>query len=459
MRYETMTKVQQATLPVALSGVDILAKARTGTGKTLAFLIPTIENILRTNSMALVISPTRELAGQIHQECLALCTFHKNFTAQCVFGGTSKSGDLSKLRRGMPNLMVATPGRLLDHLQNSRRVFDVSSLGTLILDEADQLLEMGFRDDITKIIGCLPREHQSLLFSATVPPMVKTVAHIALKKDYEFIDCVGDDDNQTVEQVRQYMLEVRVEGIMYALCGLLEQARRECPNDYKVIVFFVTARQTGFYAEAMNAIKERNAFKVFEIHSRKSQSKRTRVSGEFRKAQRGVLFSSDVSARGLDYPNITHVIQMGAPSSREQYIHRLGRTARAGKAGKCVLVTHSWESYFLKQIKDLTIEQYPGGAPQCPWPQSVVDGAVEAVPTSLRRQCWSARLGYYNGLCRKIGWTKHELVQESYGYATRGLLLKEPPMLQKRTIGKMGLQEVFGMGGRGGGGGRRGGRR
>ena len=232
-----MTKVQQATLPIALSGSDVLAKAKTGTGKTLAFLIPTIEKIVKNANRrcvsAIAISPTRELANQIHREAVALTQFHPHFASQCIYGGTNRAMDVRAFKEKLPDLLVATPGRLLDHLQNTPAL-NVSALRTLILDEADQLLELGFRKDITSIIKLLPRQHQSLLFSATVPSMVKKVAHVALKKGYRFVDCVGDDDAQTVEKVSQYWLKVDVMETLPALCGLLDQARQERPSNYKV---------------------------------------------------------------------------------------------------------------------------------------------------------------------------------------------------------------------------------
>jgi len=449
MGYETMTKVQHATLPIALSGADVLAKAKTGTGKTLAFLIPTVENIMnnpsrRKGTSALVISPTRELATQIQQECRALTKFHPKFTTLCIFGGTNRNADVLKFKRGMPDLLVATPGRLKDHLQNTP-CFSLARLNTLILDEADQLLEMGFRDEITRIIGMLPKKHQSLLFSATVPPMVKKVAHIALKAEYKFVDCVGDADSQTVDQVLQFKLEVDTKSLLPTICGLLEEARQERPDDFKIMVFFPTARQTGFYSEALNAIRpdKGERFHVLEIHSRKTQGNRTKTSAKFREARTGVMFSSDVSARGLDYPNVTHVIQVGAPSSREQYIHRLGRTARAGKGGKCILLMHPFEKYFLKQIKDVALKERK--RPKCPWSLEVLNVAVKhGVDKKVRMQCWSARLGYYKTFIKRIGWSKEQLVEEAYGFATRALRLSQP-RLPKRTAGKMGLRGTRGL--------------
>ena len=172
-------------------------------------------------------------------------------------------------------------------------------------------------------------------------------------------------------------------------------------------------------SEAVNAIRpDRNGpggFRVFEMHSRKSQGNRTKTSAKFRNARCGVMFSSDVSARGMDYPNITHVIQVGIPSSREQYVHRLGRTARAGKKGQCILLLHEWERYFLNKVGDLPLLDYPGGFPQCPWSDEVVHRGMEAVSVDIRNKCYSAWLGYYNGCLsskkkKAISWSKARFV-------------------------------------------------
>ena len=166
----------------------------------------------------------------------------------------------------------------------------------------------------------------------------------------------------------------------------------------QVLVFFVTVKQTAFMCETFTKLKlgsGKAGFSVFEMHSDKSQSNRTRVSKAFREAERGVMFSSDVSARGLDYPNVTHVFQVGSPMSREQYIHRLGRTARAGKSGKCVLLLHEWEVWFRQQLTGLSIEELPGGVPQCPWPLPAVTDAVASTSGKARRKCFISLLGYY----------------------------------------------------------------
>merc|ERR1712013_442540 len=210
-------------------------------------------------------------------------------------------------------------------------------------------------------------------------------------------------------------------------------------GDFKVIVFFPTARQTGFFSEALDGLK---GLSVYEMHSRKSQPYRTKVCKQFREAQNGVMCSSDVSARGLDYPNVTHVFQVGVPSSRQQYIHRLGRTARAGQSGQCVLLMHKWEAFFYRQIKDVKIKGYPGGVPECPWAEKVLTSAVDSVSEDIREKCWSARLGYYNALSKKIGWSKSQLVKESYEFADKVLRLRQKPRMMKKTRGKMGLKGV-----------------
>ena len=289
--YKTMTKVQEMSIPVALKGADVLAKAKTGTGKTLAFLIPAIELCLRVpldqrrgSTTVLAISPTRELASQIEAEAKQLTSFLRDsfsLSLQCVFGGTNVKTDLARFRAagGAPDILVATPGRLIDHLENnglaSSLAFNNSNsssssssssssaaaaaggrgqrktytygggLRCLILDEADQLLEMGFRPEINKILSLIPDKstRQTLLFSATLPRDVKGIAELALRSHYSFVDCVGKEDQGTHARVPQQVTMYGETGSFFPelLCAVEEGMR--IPG-FKIMVFFVTARLT-----------------------------------------------------------------------------------------------------------------------------------------------------------------------------------------------------------------------
>ncbi|KAL4204193.1 hypothetical protein AMTRI_Chr01g130910 [Amborella trichopoda] len=340
---------------------DVLAKARTGTGKTVAFLLPAIELIVKQPPVdrderrppinVLVICPTRELASQAAAEADKLLKYHPHIGVQVVIGGTRLPLEQKRLQANPCQILVATPGRLRDHIENTSG-FSSRLLGVkvLVLDEADHLLDMGFRRDIERIIASVPKQRQTLLFSATVPEEVRQICHIALRRDHEFINTVEEGSEETHSQVRQAHLVAPLDKHFPILYCLLKEHIAE-DVDYKVLVFCTTAMVTRLVAELLSELK----LNVREIHSRKTQSYRTRVSDEFRKSKGLILVTSDVSARGVDYPDVTLVIQMGLPSDREQYIHRLGRTGRKGKEGKGLLLLAPWEEYFLSIIKDLPI--------------------------------------------------------------------------------------------------------
>ena len=210
MKFTHATTVQDQTLPHCLRGLDILARAKTGSGKTVAFLLPSIEALLKSGPVGkgavscLILSPTRELASQIHEEAKSLLTFH-NLGAQVVFGGTNINSERTRMNNSQCDFLVATPGRLIDHFQTSGLAPRCANLKVLVLDEADQLLEMGFKPSIDKILTFIPRERQTLLFSATVPKTVQNIAANALRKGYAYVDCVGEEDSATNLQVKQWL--------------------------------------------------------------------------------------------------------------------------------------------------------------------------------------------------------------------------------------------------------------
>lgn len=281
---------------------------------------------------------------QIATEASRLCTFHPLRVVTLV-GGTNINSDKKALfHEATPaSIVVGTPGRLLDLLE-SERDFAMLCAGVfvLILDEADRLLDMGFKKDIDKLLrligesrrgipGRLPAT-QTMLFSATINDDIRQIASISLKAGYHVVDTVGEDTDQTHSHVPQFVLTVPLEQQVGALARILEERMAE--PDFKIIVFFVTARQT----ELMSALFSDAGVPVLEMHSRKSQPNRIKTADAFRSGANVIMFSSDVSARGMDYPNVTFVLQVGL-TDKSQYIHRLGRTARAGKTGcGCLLL-------------------------------------------------------------------------------------------------------------------------
>uniref|UniRef100_A0A5B7BIP0 ATP-dependent RNA helicase n=1 Tax=Davidia involucrata TaxID=16924 RepID=A0A5B7BIP0_DAVIN len=446
--YEKMTVVQEATLPVILKGKDVLAKAKTGTGKTVAFLLPSIEVVVKSAPVSLdqrrppiivlVICPTRELASQAAAEANTLLKYHPSVGVQIVIGGTRLPLEQKRIQANPCQILVATPGRLKDHIENTAG-FATRLMGVkvLVLDEADHLLDMGFRKDIEKIIAAVPKQRQTLLFSATVPQEVRQICHIALKRDHEFINTVQEGTEETHAQVRQMHLVAPLDKHFSLLYVLLKEHIAD-DVDYKVLVFCTTAMVTRLVADLLGELN----LNVREIHSRKPQSYRTRVSDEFRKSKGLILVTSDVSARGVDYPDVTLVIQVGLPSDREQYIHRLGRTGRKGKEGQGMLLLAPWEEFFLSTIKDLPTTKAP--VPMVdPDTTKKVERALSNVEMKNKEAAYQAWLGYYNSN-KNVGRDKYRLVELANEFS-QSMGLDNPPAIPKLVLGKMGLRNVPGL--------------
>nr|XP_004308314.2 PREDICTED: DEAD-box ATP-dependent RNA helicase 31-like [Fragaria vesca subsp. vesca] len=446
--YVNMTVVQEATLPVILKGKDVLAKAKTGTGKTVAFLLPSIEVVVNSPPIGrdhkrppisvLVICPTRELANQAAVEAGKLLKYHPSIGVQVVIGGTRLALEQKRMQANPCQILVATPGRLKDHIENTAG-FATRLMGVkvLVLDEADHLLDMGFRKDIERIIAAVPKQRQTLLFSATVPEEVRQICHIALKRDHEYINTVVEGSEETHAQVRQTHLIAPLDKHFSFVYSLLKEHIAD-DLDYKVLVFCTTAMVTRLVADLLGELN----LNVREIHSRKPQSYRTRVSDEFRKSKGLILVTSDVSARGVDYPDVTLVIQVGIPADRQQYIHRLGRTGRKGKEGQGILLLAPWEEFFLSAIKDLPMTKAPVPLVD-PDTTKKVERALSQVEIKNKEAAYQAWLGYYNSN-KKIGRDKHRLVELANEFS-RSMGLDNPPAIAKMVLGKMGLKNVPGL--------------
>ncbi|XP_047153086.1 DEAD-box ATP-dependent RNA helicase 31-like [Vigna umbellata] len=447
--YEKMTVVQEATLPVILKGKDVLAKARTGTEKTVAFLLPSIEVVVKSPPsdrdhrrppiFVLVICPTRELASQAATEANKLLKYHPTIGVQVVIGGTRLALEQKRMQANPCQILVATPGRLRDHIENTAG-FSTRLMGVkvLVLDEADHLLDMGFRKDIERVIAAVPKQRQTLMFSATVPEEVRQVCHIALRRDHEFINTVPEGTEETHSQVRQMHLVAPLDKHFPLLYVLLKDHIAD-DVDYKVLVFCTTAMVTRLVAELLGELN----LNVREIHSRKPQSYRTRVSEEFRKSKGLILVTSDVSARGVDYPDVTLVLQVGLPADREQYIHRLGRTGRRGKEGQGILLLAPWEEFFLSTVKDLPIEKAPVVPSVDPDTKRKVEKALSHVDMKNKEAAYQAWLGYYNSN-KKVGRDKYRLVELANEFS-RSMGLDNPPAIAKLVLGKMGLRNIPGL--------------
>ncbi|KAI9458924.1 DEAD-domain-containing protein [Lactarius psammicola] len=379
---------------------DLLVKAKTGTGKTLAFLVPAIEarikaiekagvdaleknngqpdsrvveNARRTYARntvgTVVISPTRELATQIAHEATKLTYWHKGFEVKLFTGGSSKGLQLRDFKSGRNDIVVATPGRIRDVLENVDDVAQVlKTASQLILDEADTLLDMGFRSDIDAIADFFPKApiRQTFLFSATVSPQIRQIAREVLDKDHTFIDVVPKDSSPVHAHIPQhYTFLPNAREQLPQLLRLIANDQLANPRRSKVIVFLNTTKQTQLFATLLRDLSKTTLparSQIYEIHSKRTQSSRTGASNSFRRDRSGaaILVTSDVSARGIDYPDVTRVIQVGSPASSEQYVHRVGRTGRAGKSGRADLLLLPHEQNFVRyQLADVPIKEHP----------------------------------------------------------------------------------------------------
>ncbi|KAG9415311.1 ATPdependent RNA helicase [Aphanomyces cochlioides] len=329
-KFTKPTKIQIGAIPHALAGRDILAAAKTGSGKTLAFLIPMLEKLYRhrwdveDGVGALIITPTRELAMQIFEVLRTMGKFH-SFSAGLVIGG--KSFQEEQYRIIKMNILVATPGRLLQHMEQTAN-FELSNLQMLILDEADRILDMGFSKQLTAIINYLPSERQTMLFSATQTKSIKDLARLSLQ-DPEYIAVHENSTTATPSGLVQNYLVCNVGQKLDVLFSFIKSHLKQ-----KTIVFVSTCRQVRFIHDVF--CKMQPGVPLSALHGKYKQGKRVDVYYNFLNKPAGVMFATDVAARGLDFPNVDWVVQLDAPEDTANYIHRVGRTARYNKNGRAL---------------------------------------------------------------------------------------------------------------------------
>uniref|UniRef100_A0A8C9U259 ATP-dependent RNA helicase n=2 Tax=Scleropages formosus TaxID=113540 RepID=A0A8C9U259_SCLFO len=350
MGFQHMTEIQHKTIRPLLEGRDVLAAAKTGSGKTLAFLIPSIELIYKLKFMprngtgVIILSPTRELAMQTYGVMKELMAHHVH-TYGLIMGGSNRSAEAQKLANGI-NILVATPGRLLDHLQNTPG-FMYKNLQCLIIDEADRILEVGFEEELKQIIKLLPKRRQTMLFSATQTRKVEDLARISLKKEPLY---VGVDDNKekaTVDGLEQGYVVCSSEKRFLLLFTFLKKNRKK-----KLMVFFSSCMSVKFHYELLNYID----LPVMAIHGKQKQTKRTTTFFQFCNADSGILLCTDVAARGLDIPEVDWIVQYDPPDDPKEYIHRVGRTARGiNGRGHALLILRPEELGFLRFLKQAKV--------------------------------------------------------------------------------------------------------
>ncbi|HEY4432414.1 MAG TPA: DEAD/DEAH box helicase [Paenibacillus sp.] len=317
------TPVQEEAIPPLVQGLDVIARAKTGTGKTLAFLLPIMDKIHteRAYPQALILAPTRELALQITEEARKLAR-HTDVKILAVYGGQDVEKQLRKLEGGR-HLIIGTPGRLLDHMR--RETLDLSGVKTLVLDEADQMLHMGFLEDVETIITAVPYRRQTMLFSATMPDPIKRLAANYMKEPLDII--IKSGSPIPLDNIKQQVVECSDRNKEEALKTLIERDR-----PYLAIIFCRTKRRVSKLNEALQAA----GYDCDELHGDLSQGKREGVMKRFRDAKLQLLVATDVAARGLDVEGITHIFNYDMPLDVDSYIHRIGRTGRAGGKGLAI---------------------------------------------------------------------------------------------------------------------------
>ncbi|MCJ1290810.1 ATP-dependent RNA helicase [Xylographa carneopallida] len=351
MKFESMTKIQQRGIPPLMAGRDVLGAAKTGSGKTLAFLIPAVEMLSalrfkpRNGTGVIVVSPTRELALQIFGVARELMAHHSQ-TYGIVIGGANRRAEAEKLAKGV-NLLIATPGRLLDHLQNTQG-FIYKNIKALIIDEADRILEVGFEDEMKQIIKVLPKdERQTMLFSATQTTKVEDLARISLRPGPLYINVDHQKEHSTVEGLEQGYVVCDSDKRFLLLFSFLKRNLKK-----KIIVFFSSCNCVTYHSELLNYID----LPVLDLHGKQKQQKRTNTFFEFCNAKQGTLICTDVAARGLDIPAVDWIVQFDPPDDPRDYIHRVGRTARgSGGKGRSLMFLQPSEVGFLKHLKEARV--------------------------------------------------------------------------------------------------------
>jgi ATP-dependent RNA helicase RhlE len=341
--YTTPTPIQAQAIPAVLNGGDLLAGAQTGTGKTAGFVLPILQRLTTTPTegkrkiRVLVLTPTRELAAQV-EESVRTYGKYTGIKSLVIFGGVGINPQISAMRHGV-DILVATPGRLLDHQQ--QRTVDLSNVEILVLDEADRMLDMGFIHDIKKILAILPKKRQNLLFSATFSDEIKRLAD-SLLDNPALIEVARR--NSTVEMITQRVHPVDRDKKKELLTHLIKQN-----NWHQVLVFTRTKHGANRLAEQLN----KSGITALAIHGNKSQSARTKALAEFKTGDLAVLVATDIAARGIDIDQLPHVVNYEIPNVPEDYVHRIGRTGRAGASGEAISLVCVDEKKMFNDIERL----------------------------------------------------------------------------------------------------------
>lgn len=344
--YVQPTPIQLKAIPHALEGKDLLACAQTGTGKTASFALPILQRLTNSDSCtlrALILTPTRELASQIGENFIQYGA-HLNITSAVIFGGISQKTQTRILAKGA-DVLIATPGRLLDLINQG--FIKLNTIETFVLDEADRMLDMGFIHDVQRIVSMLPKKRQTLFFSATMPNNIKKLADRILTQP---IRIEVNPVSSTVDKIKQSVFFVEKNKKPALLTHLLQD-----PSFSRVLVFTRTKRDANRVSEILNKAKIRSA----AIHGNKSQQARETALESIKKGESRVLVATDIAARGIDIDNVTHVFNFDIPNVPESYVHRIGRTARAGTTGVAMGFCSTEEKPFLIDIERVIQKKLP----------------------------------------------------------------------------------------------------
>ncbi|MCA3219943.1 MAG: DEAD/DEAH box helicase [Burkholderiales bacterium] len=347
--YTAPTPIQLQAIPTVLAGHDLLAGAQTGTGKTAGFVLPILQRLLdaprqgKKHIRVLILTPTRELAAQV-EESVRVYGKHTDLTSSVIFGGVNINPQITALRQGF-DVLVATPGRLLDH--HGQKTIDLSHVEVLVLDEADRMLDMGFIHDIKRVLRILPPKRQNLLFSATFSDEIRDLANGLLNQPKHI---QVTPRNSTVESVAQRVIAVDAKRKPELLLHLVKEG-----NWYQVLVFTRTKHGANKLAQQL----DKAGVPALPIHGNKSQNARTRALAEFKSGKLQVLVATDIAARGIDIDNLPHVVNFDLPNVPEDYVHRIGRTGRAGMQGEALSLVSPDEMSYLRDIEKLIRRALP----------------------------------------------------------------------------------------------------
>ena len=437
MGFEEATPIQAETIPLALKGEDVIGQAQTGTGKTAAFGIPMIERFDRSKKgvKGLVIAPTRELAIQVAAEIDRLGR-NKGIKTLAIYGGQQMGRQIRALKDG-PHIVVATPGRLLDHMR--RRTIKMQEIEVAVLDEADEMLNMGFIDDIKDILKGIPKERQTLLFSATMPREIRDIATNMMNNPKEIKVKAKE---MTVENIKQSFIEIPER---FKFDTLTNHFDINSPT--LAIVFTRTKKRVDEIADGLRV----RGFRAEGIHGDLTQGKRESVLNQFKHGRIEVLVATDVAARGLDISGVTHVYNFDIPQDPESYVHRIGRTGRAGRTGEAISFVTPREIPHLRLIEKVTKSKMERVVP--PTNQEAAHGQQQQAADSLEEAIKKDNLNYYQDTAKAL-LEEHDSI--TVVAAALSLLTKE----RKDVPVKISSVQPLSVKGGGGGGGnrRRGGR-